>query len=105
MNLERMRLTERVALCIVDPDMLEFLEDRLVFHPFSDRLEPHDVTDAIDCFDHRLIDNIGRQSSDEAAVDLQIVDRQALEIAERRQSGAEVVQRETATESFQGVDE
>src|SRR5690348_1687058 len=75
MWLERTRLTERIALGVVDADIPELLEDRLVFHPLCDGFQPHDVANAVDRFHHRLIDVIGREPSDEAAVDLQIVHR------------------------------
>ncbi len=42
---------------------------------------------------------------DEAAVDLQEVDREVLQVAERRQAGAEVVEREAAAELLERVDE
>ena len=46
-----------------------------------------------------------RISLHEAAVDLQEVDREVLEIAERRQAGAEVIERELAAELLQRLDE
>ncbi|MCK7497413.1 MAG: hypothetical protein MZW92_46440 [Comamonadaceae bacterium] len=39
------------------------------------------------------------------AVDLEVVDRQVLEVGERRQSGAEIVEREAAAETLERRDE
>src|SRR5690606_31043054 len=64
------------------------------FHAFGDRLEAHGVTDLRDRLDHAAIDVIGRDVLNELAVDLQIVDRQILEVHEGRQSAAEIVERE-----------
>ena len=45
----------------------------------------------------------GQQVLDEAAVDLQLVEREALQIAERRIAGAEIVERDAHAERAQRV--
>ena len=46
-----------------------------------------------------------RISLHEAAVDLQVIDREVLQVAERGESGAEVIERELAAELLQRLDE
>ena len=47
----------------------------------------------------------GQQIVDEAAVDLQLVEREALQIAERRIAGAEIVERDADAERAQRVEQ
>ena len=54
---------------------------------------------------HRLVDGIDREVADERAVDLQIVERQVLQIAERGQAAAEIIERELAAHAMQHADE
>ena len=49
--------------------------------------------------DHRVVDPVVQHVADEAAVDLQEVDRQRLQVGERRHAAAEVVEREAAAEA------
>src|SRR5947199_10604179 len=48
-----------------------------------------------------LVNSVGRQAANEAAIDLQVVDRQTLEVIEGRGAGAEVVESEGAAEFLQ----
>ena len=48
---------------------------------------------------------VGERVAHEAAVDLQIVDRQILQVRERTHAGAEIVERELAPEILQGAQE
>jgi hypothetical protein len=52
-------------------------------------------------FDHAAIHRIAHHVLDELAVDLQIIDRQGLQIHERRQAAAEIVEREMAAARLQ----
>src|SRR5690606_13902148 len=50
---------------------------------------------------HLAIDRIVQNLAHEAAVDLEKIDREVFEVAEGRQAGAEVVERELAAELLQ----
>ena len=63
------------------------------------------MTDFIDGTHHLAIDGVVQDLAHEAAVDLEEVDREVLEITERGQAGAEVVEREAAAELAQRLDE
>src|SRR5690606_3088897 len=54
---------------------------------------------------HRLIDRVRVEIADEAAVDLQVIERQILQIAEGRESAAEIIERELAAHAVQHADE
>src|SRR5438270_13758438 len=47
----------------------------------------------------------GEQVLDEAAVDLELVEREALQIAQRRIAGAEIVERNAHAERAQGMEQ
>ena len=76
---------------------------------FSTRLrdgrDSHHVADLVDRLDHGAVDRIVRDVAHERAVDLQVIDRQMLEIAERRHAAAEIVERKAATERLQLADQ
>ena len=55
--------------------------------------------------DHELVGAAGGQLRDELAVDLQVVERQVLEVVEGAEAGAEVVEREAAAELAQPLGE
>src|ERR1043165_1415148 len=63
------------------------------------------MADFIDGTNHLAIDGIVQDLAHERAVDLEEVDREMLEVAERAQAGAEVVQRKTAPQLAQRLDE
>ena len=71
------------------------LRDR--FHAFGDDFQLHIVRHGDDAARNRGIVTVFRQVADERAVNLQTVDREALEIGERRIAGAEVVDGNTHT--------
>ncbi len=60
-------------------------------------LLPHPPGDPHDRLDDELVDRIGPESTDEVAIDLEIVEREMLQVIERAKAGAEIVQREAAT--------
>ncbi len=80
--------------------MLRSARDLLALDRLGDGLLAHDVADLVDRLDHRAVDRIVQHVRDEAAVDLQEIDRQVLQVAERRQADAEVVEREAAAQSL-----
>ena len=63
------------------------------------------MADFADRLDHALVDAVIHDIADELTVDLQIVDGQILEVGERRQTAAEVVERELAAEGLQRLHE
>src|SRR5258707_15367252 len=63
------------------------------------------MPDFIDRTHHLPVDGIVQYLFDEAAVDLQVIDREVLEIAERRQPGAEIIERELAAQFLQRLNE
>src|SRR6187551_1907729 len=63
------------------------------------------MPDFIDGTNHLAIDRVVQDLAHEAAVDLEEVDREVLEVTERREARAEVVEREAAAELLQRLDE
>ena len=63
------------------------------------------MTDLVNGSDHFAVNGIVQDLFDEAAVDLQEVDREVLQITEGRQAGAEVVERELAAQLFERLNE
>jgi hypothetical protein len=51
------------------------------------------MADVCDCPDHGRIHRFVQHVAREGAIDLQLVDRQVLEVGERRQAAAKIVQR------------
>src|SRR5437762_4196164 len=102
---ERLRLFDAVALRVVDADLAQALQDLIVLDEFRDRLLFHHVADVIDRLDHRTVDRIDQHISYEAAIDLEKVHGQMLQITERGHAGAEIVQRKPAAEIAQLADE
>src|SRR5947209_1148818 len=52
--------------------------------------------DPDDRFDNELVDGICPEAANEVAVDLEIVERQMLQVTERAEPGAEIIEREAA---------
>ena len=68
------------------------------------RLLTGQMTNLVDRTHHFPINWIMQYFFDKTAIDLEKVDRKMLEVTERRQSRAKVVECEHATKFFQGVD-
>src|SRR5256885_2541085 len=100
-----LRLRDAVALRVVDPETGEHLDDLGVLGELGDGLLAGEVPDLVDRAHHLAVDRIAQDLAHEAAVDLEIIDREVLEVAERGQSGAEVIQRELAAELLESLDE
>src|SRR6516225_4034328 len=100
-----LRLRDAVALRVVDAEAGEHLDDLGVLGEFRDGLLTGEVPDLVDRADHLAVDRIAQDLAHEAAVDLQVIDREVLEVAERGKSGAEVIERELAAELLQRLDE
>ena len=72
---------------------------------FRDGLLAGQMADLVDRADHFTVDRIVQYFFDEAAVDLQEIDGEMLQVTERRQARAEIVERELAAEFFESLDE
>ncbi len=62
------------------------------------------MSDLINRTHHFAIDRIVQNFFDEAAIDLEEINRKVLEIAERRQSRAEIIECKFTAEFFQRID-
>ena len=82
----------------VATDALEECELRRILDAFRDHAEPEDPRHRDDGFDDRRRSVIGEHLGDERAVDLDRIDREALQIAQRRVTRAEIVEREPHAE-------
>src|SRR5215472_3173590 len=100
-----LRLCDAVALRVVDPEAGEHLDDLGVLGELRDGLLAGEVPDLVDRAHHLAIDRIAQDLAHEAAVDLEVIDREVLEVAEGGEPGAEVIQRELAAELLQRLDE
>src|SRR5688572_2045261 len=103
--LNALRLRHPVALGIIDAETAQYLDDLRVLGPLRNRLLAGQVPDLVDRADHLAVDRVVQHALDEAAVDLEEIDREMLQVAERREAGAEVVERELAAELLEGLDE
>jgi len=93
------------ALGIVDAEGPQAAEHRTVLDRLGDSRKAHHVPDLVDGVDHGVVDRIDIDVLYEIAGDLRVIDRQVLEVAERRQTGAEIIERESATHGFETVNE
>src|SRR3984957_19988096 len=78
-----LRLRHAIALRVIDAQALQHVDDFLVFCELGDGLLAGQVADLIDRTHHLAVDGIMQYLFDEAAVDLQVVDREVLQITER----------------------
>lgn len=87
-----------VALHVVDAELAQVLQDFVVLDEFGDGFLAERMRDVIDGTHHRLVDRVGDDIAHEGTVDLHVVDRQVLEIRERAEAGAEIVEGELAAD-------
>src|SRR6185437_9586046 len=100
-----LRLRHAIALGEVDPQAGEHLDDLGVLGEFGDGLLAGEMADLVDGADHLPVDGVAQDFAHEAAVDLEVIDREVLEVPERGEAGAEVIERELAAELLQRLDE
>lgn len=74
-------------------------------HALADGLWAEHARDFDDGFDKMPVDTIAAKVADEVLVDLEVVDRQALEIRQRVEPHTEVIERDSATQPLRGIDE
>src|SRR6202789_3726624 len=78
-----LRLGDPVALGVIDPEALQHVDDLLIFGELGDGLLARQMPDFVDGAHHLAVDGVVQDFLDETAVDLQVVDREVLQIAER----------------------
>src|SRR6185436_4852141 len=83
--LHLLRLRDSVALRVVDAEAAQDLDDLCILRPLGDGLLAGQVPDLVDRADHLAVDRVVQHAFHEAAGDLQEVDGEILEIAERRE--------------------
>jgi polyhydroxybutyrate depolymerase len=76
------RLRDAVALRVVDAEALQHVDDFLILGKFGDGLLAGEMADLVDRTHHLAIDGIVQDLFDKAAVDLQIIDREVLQVSE-----------------------
>src|ERR1700732_4212581 len=72
-------------LRVTDSQSTELGQHLRRLHPLGDGLDAHGLADLADRLDHASIDSVVRDVFHELSVNLEIVDRQRLQIHERRQ--------------------
>src|SRR5215218_6005504 len=96
---------EAVPLGVVDADLPQDVEGRPVLDRFGDGADAHDLADLVDRLDEGALDRVAQHVAHEAAVDLEEVDLEVLEVGEGGEAAAEIVEHEAEAELFQDADE
>ena len=94
-----------VALCVGHADLGQPLQHLAALHALGDGLDTHGQPHLVDRIHHAVVDPIAKHVLDELSVDLQEIHRQGLQISERRQTTAEIIQREFSTQPLEFVHE
>ena len=94
-----------VALSYVATRSLECPQRLLVLDALGHRVQLEPVREVDDRLDHLARRHAVRQVADELDVDLEVVDRELLQIREAAVACPEVVERDLAAELVQGGDE
>lgn len=81
-----------VALCIVHAHILQCLECGVIGHKLGNRLLAHDMADMGDGVDHGAVAWVLQHVLDKAAIDLEVVHWQLLQVFEAGHAGAEIIQ-------------
>src|SRR5947209_14170992 len=98
---DRLGTAEVVALAIVDPEIAQQLDGGGPSDKLRHGLCAKSTGDLDDGPDNQLIGGVVDQRPDELAIDLEVVELEVLQVIERRESGAEVVERKTTPELAQ----
>ena len=96
---------EQEALAVERAHVGKDLHHLPVLDPLRDHLLVQIASDIAQRFDEDAVALVGSQVADEAAIDLQIVDVEALQVVERAEARAEIVEREAAAQLLQLADE
>jgi len=94
-----------IALGVVHPDFAQHFENGFVLDELRDRDQPHGMADGIDRLHHCPIGRVGGDIAHEGAIDLEVIDRQILEVGKRRQPAAEIIERKSAAQLLHLADE
>src|SRR5881628_1914153 len=85
-----------MPLGIPHPVAPQLLQNGFALYLFSDRGDAHDSSDLVDGLHERAVHGVVGHAPDVVPADLDVVDRQCLEVGERGQAVAEVVQPDAA---------
>src|SRR5581483_5009525 len=101
----RRRAAEQVPLPVVDADLAHERHRLAVLDPLGDRLLTECAREAHDRLDDRATGRVARRVADELTVDLQVLNREPLQVREAAVAGAEVVERECAADRRESLEE
>ena len=104
-RVDRGGAAEVEALSEVDAFLAEKVPRFFVFHPLGNRLDLEGLSQADDGPDEVLVSRVGEQVPYELDVDLQVPDRQILQVGEAAKAGAEVVESKAASKLGQALGE
>lgn len=94
----RIRFADVIALGVIDAVIAQQQDDLGVLDKFGHGLFTKAVCCLYQGFDEQLVIHIGGEIADERAVNLDVLDRELLQIIERGKSHAEIIQTECATQ-------
>ena len=94
-----------VALGEVDAAAAEEQLRLVILDALGDRLLVEAVRERDQRLDHELVGAVAEAVGDELAVDLEVVEGDVLEVEEAAEAGAEVIEREAATELLEPLGE
>jgi hypothetical protein len=97
------RAAEQIALDLMAAFLPEDFGLRLILDPFRQRFHAQRIGQRRDRADHRIGVAPQRQVTDKALVDLELVEGEGAQIAERGIAGAEIVERDADAERAQAV--
>src|SRR5580658_6850709 len=100
-HLYRCGTVDGVPLSKVHAELREALPNGVVLDEFRDGLLAGNLRDSIDRLHNCVARLIGIELPNEATIDLEIVNRQILQVSERTQAAAKVVQSEAKAELAQ----
>ena len=103
-RLKRFRFGNDIPLGEVHTDFFQLFQTGIIFNPFRNRLIAQGVSNIVDGLNDGEISGVVSKSNYKTAIDLQVIHGQCLQIAERRQTATEIIQRKAAAQCFQFLD-
>ena len=100
----RYRAADVVSLGVVDTQLCEQRKRPAVLYVLGDRPHAGFSANLTDQAHHLLVDPVVHKILDETAVNLDVIYRQALQVAERAVACAEIIERQFAAQLAQGCD-
>ena len=91
---QRTRAPDMESLCTINSDGTKDVERFFILDEFGDRLLAQASGKVNHCRHQMLVHRIVTEVANETAIDLQIIDVKVFQLIERRESHAEIVQRE-----------